>query len=344
MKKTLPVSYPPITSYPSIATILSILWPQTEMFLPWFCDRFIQLVSCDDEDIDATGFFYDEKMVKCPLLEYQLINGFDMFNAPQALTDFIEFNIEKGYYVSAPLDWFYISESPYYHERHLEHGLLIYGFDAEKKTVMLSDFFQDGKLVQTTASYSEVNKGYSALFSEIPDTEPRDITWMMLLKISENRYNFNKELFTRYLQDYINGIDSFGIKYQEPRYNTNHHHYGLEYYDVLATKIHSPLNIRPYHILYDHKLAWRIRIKFLIDNKFLPLQFADAAILRCENLISETLRMRNLAIKYKTTSRAKEKERLITLIERMKQMDLEFCRFIQSAMQQKVAAISLCKP
>lgn len=44
MKSVLPVTYPPITSFPAIANTLSFLWVNEEKVFPWLCDRYLQLI------------------------------------------------------------------------------------------------------------------------------------------------------------------------------------------------------------------------------------------------------------------------------------------------------------
>ena len=54
--KILPTAAPPITSFPLIANMLSILWLDKNKTLPWICDRFIQLVARND--IPVMIFFF----------------------------------------------------------------------------------------------------------------------------------------------------------------------------------------------------------------------------------------------------------------------------------------------
>ena len=57
MKICLPVEQPPITSFPTIANTLSILWGHKEKVLPWLSDRLIQLVVRPNYDLVNTDFY-----------------------------------------------------------------------------------------------------------------------------------------------------------------------------------------------------------------------------------------------------------------------------------------------
>ena len=58
MRMFLTMTDPPITTYPSIANILSLLWDRKDNIMPWFVDHFIQLVVRPNHE-DTFGDFYD---------------------------------------------------------------------------------------------------------------------------------------------------------------------------------------------------------------------------------------------------------------------------------------------
>lgn len=77
MRKVLTCEYPPITSYPLIANMLSVLWAYKKDTINWISDRFIQLVGHKQKITGQSGIgtFYEYEtsynrpmFLSCPYL------------------------------------------------------------------------------------------------------------------------------------------------------------------------------------------------------------------------------------------------------------------------------------
>lgn len=58
MKNTINLADPPITTYPSIANVLSLLWREPDAIMPWLSGHFIQLIVRSSHE-HIYGDFYD---------------------------------------------------------------------------------------------------------------------------------------------------------------------------------------------------------------------------------------------------------------------------------------------
>ena len=295
MKMCLPIEEPPITSFPEIANTLSVLWQHKEKVTPWLSDRFIQLVIRPNFELTQADF-YDHADLNnhfiliygCPLLGWMRNNqttaNFEKF------TDYIEYQINHGYYVEPCLDNYYFKFTSHYQKRHFIHTTFIYGYDNEKKQAYISDFFDGQKYARQVVSYDEINKSIE------------NIDYLInLYKFQDAQYNFNPKLMNLYLEDYINSEDSlhkFEFSYQEHNRGVL---YGLNFYDYIIDNIcngRESIDIRPFHILFDHKRLMKIRLEYLYSRNTYDNEEIQRLLLQNNDLINLSKLIRNLAIKY----------------------------------------------
>jgi len=290
----LPVEYPPITSFPSIANLLSILWVHKERTLPWICDHYVQLIIRPNHPVTRSDFYdqadTDNFIINgyfCPFLGWlrnnQTTARFTDF------TDYIEYQINHGYYMDACLDRFFLSCSNCYNSRHFIHQSFIYGYDNDKKQVFISDFFDSGKYERKIVSYEEINNSIKGIDYHIN-----------LYKYQDCNYEINLDLLKLSIADYLNCRDSLKkFQFSNPDYNKNVL-YGLDLYnyviDVFCNEKH--IDIRPFHILYDHKKMMKIRLDYLKKLNIFDSIMLELICKRNDSLIEKSLLLRNKVIKY----------------------------------------------
>ena len=155
MKKVLPVKYPPITSFPYLANMLSILWVNQERTLPWISDHFIQIYGSTNlgfDFYDNSSAFYIPAESYCPFIHIQQIDRKVINHGLHIFSDYVEFLIDNDWYSCLCLDRYYLSCSAQYKKDHFLHSTFIYGYDKEKEVVLIADFFNNGEI------YSSGNK------------------------------------------------------------------------------------------------------------------------------------------------------------------------------------------
>lgn len=321
MQICLPVEYPPITSFPYIANSLSILWVNKDQVLPWICDRYIQLVIRPHHPITRSDFYENADMDNyilpgnyCPFLGWfrnnQTTANFSQF------TDYIEYQIKQGYYLEACLDTFYLSCSKRFNTEHFIHQTFIYGFDSTKGYVFISDFYDNGKYARKVVSYDEINKSIEGI----------DF-FISLYKYEDFNYKININLLKTTTEDYINGRDSMNkFLYSYQSYNKDMI-YGINFYNYILDvfiKEEEFIDIRPFHILYDHKAIMKIRLEFLKKLELFDNSSIDNIIYLNDLLIEQCFILRTMVIKNNITHNNDIREKIFRKCFSMKESDYEF--------------------
>lgn len=317
-KVCLPVEEPPITSYPTIANTLSILWPHRDKVLPWLSDHFIQLIIRPNHE-SAQGDYYDHADIDnfycmiygCPFIGW-MRNNRTTANFTK-LTDYIEYQIEHGYYLEACLDNYYFEFTICYNKTHFIHSTFIHGFDQEKKEVYVSDFFSGKKYSRMVASYDAINKSI----------EGNDYL-LYLYQYQEGKYQFNSTLMNLYLEDYLNAKDSlhkYDFSYQQ--YNQNIL-YGLDFYEYLYQNISEEngiIDIRQSHILFDHKKMMKIRLEYLLSLHRYDNEELQKLVLKNDGIIQKTHLLRNMILRYNIYKQVTIKNEILKMCKEIKSMD-----------------------
>lgn len=291
MQICLPVEYPPITSFPYIANSLSILWVNKDKVLPWICD---QLVIRPEHPLTRSDFYENADTDNyilpgnyCPFLGW-LRNNQTTANFYQ-FTDYIEYQIKQGYYLEACLDAFYLSCTENFNNEHFIHQTFIYGFDSKRRHVFISDFYDNSKYVRKIVSYDEINQSIEGIDY-----------FINLYKYEDFDYKININLLKTATEDYINGRDSMNkFQYSYQSYNKDVL-YGINFYNYILDVFikEEYIDIRPFHILYDHKIIMNIRLEYL---KTLGIYDNNDIIDLNNSLIDQTNILRNMVIKYNIT-------------------------------------------
>lgn len=316
--RVLPMVYPPITSYPSHANLLSVLLGH-EKALPWIHNHYIQLygVRKDKEvpwfDFYATGTHWN----LCPWIEEFRIGRALIDRKWTSFTEFIVDCVETGYYVCATVDRFFVPGHRSYQRSHVAHEIFIFGFDLENQNVDVADFFANGKYEYRKATFGQIEQGFrgvSASYSPCGD----DDTWDYLrgadmlcptdfLEEVGGGYSFDIEQLKMLLDDYLHSRNTFApmwscIPQVAVVHNSVETVYGLNCYNLLREFLEDcvgdgvyHIDIRPFHLLWDHKKAMLMRIEYLGTNNI--LRDARGIYQRYKAIERESLINRNLALK-----------------------------------------------
>lgn len=316
------LSKPPITVYPSIANVLSIVWDSEDKNIcAWFCDHFIQLLVRPFHE-DTFGDFYDHAdldnffriLYGMPGLDWMRINS-RCFSS-ETFTDYIESVIDRGYCIEACLDRYYFSFDECYKKTHFIHSSLIYGYDREKDEIYIKDFWADGNYQTKIAKYHEVN-----------DSMNND--WIINLFMKQKtEYKFDKKLMMKYFEDFYYSRDSFAkFEHSNKQYNKGAL-FGLDYYDYIGNNIYKreKPDVRMFHILYEHKRLMKYRLKYLMQSNEYNHEMIRILLENNDRLIDESLLLRNIVIKYGINKNEALYDGIQKQIEKLKDMDKEFVR------------------
>jgi len=327
MENNLPMAYPPINGYTSLTNMLAILYGNTDIHIPWFYNHYVQLVSSKDPMMRLSGNFYDDININfipiansCPFIDVQRFNRRTIGLSSTVLTEFVEHQINLGYYVQFFLDQYFLSCSEYYQKEHLFHQTLVYGFDKEEKKIFITDFSYNNKFVMTSISYDELNE--SGRIPAIQD-EKVEYGFSLLFKYCDNNYKFNTDLLLNNLKGYLDAVDSsYGFKFSYSHCDESKFSFGLKYYDSIIE--YRPYNnelleLKAFHVLHCHKVLMELRLKYLLENNY--LKESQTLEMQFKELTTETLVLKNMVNKFNFSKNENLLQNIYTKCYELKEKD-----------------------
>lgn len=332
MQKILPVEYPPITSYPMIATLFSILWPHKDQVFPWIYDHFIQLVAIRNNALKRAimNTFYEAVPVQrahtattCPYIKMETLDRRTLFLQRVDFTKYVEHTLEHQQYMIPCLNHFHLNCHKGYQKTQHMHTVFIYGYDRSKEIIYIADFFDEGKYVEKTITYNELNKSY---FEHcIAEDDPVWMNDILIYKYEPYDYAFNHELLRQSVNDYINGCDSFNKYKYDFLYRNSSCNYGIDVYDVLIESVwFDKIDPRAFYVLYDHKKLMTMRIEYLHITGLLNKNIFTEMIKESQKIEQETQILLNLVLKNRIKRRPDIALTIIESCKRIREKDYEF--------------------
>ena len=291
---------PPITSYPSIANQLSVLWAHKEDTMPWLASEYIQLVSRKKEHwkFKMAGTFYEHggtgANFGCPFLEMLKLNREIIDFEHRSLFDFIKYCIDRNYYIRIWLDWFYIPESSLYQKENYPHPTFIYGYDDDKEEIIAADFYMR-KYKEIRISNIILDQAYKSVM--MPEKRLHMTETVSLYKYRDIQCNVNLQKIIRDYQDYVNSEDGYRIYKNDPDYANVGFSFGISFYDVLDYLIKdAKFDFRPFQVLLDHKVMQDYRLRYLNENGYISngeilIQMSEKLTKNCEILRNKILKI-----------------------------------------------------
>ncbi|GBF75599.1 hypothetical protein PA598K_04017 [Paenibacillus sp. 598K] len=298
---------------------LALCSPENNAFLNWYSSNYIQLYGYKDFSMHQMPFDFNVGMhvdrnffTFCPYLRTQMIwlplierlenNGNDII-------DLIISFLEDGNYVDVDLNEFYVPDRRAYQKYERPHTNLIYGYDREKKVFDLVGY-ASGNLFRTS------KLTFAQLRSALMRSHDNNI---LLLKIHPYyNYGLNTKMIKRQLADHLNSTDILAHASISRNYEPNIS-YGLAAYDCLIENY--PLHqrdIRPLHVVYEHKKLMQIRLTHLHcegainDSAF---QLLNEGFKELEKL---SIMCRNAQLINRTSKKTKNIDKILKRIEEIK--------------------------
>jgi len=288
MKKKLSINTPIVNTYTSYGAIFSIL-PQSAF--PWIMNNFIQLNFVYNWDM-ATFDYHRMFMSNCPSIGFYEETGKTLSSRGEnGLKDAIVMGIEREEYLFIYADRFFLKVAEEYQKEHMPHEIFIYGYDLTENIVYVADNLLYGKFIFTTCSFEELTEAYSNI-----NLEYEFMHTIRYLKVHENTYcKLNINQIMRGLDSYLNSYESFDIVGNDSKVD-----YGVSVYDtilnIIAHANGEGVDIRFFHLLYEHKLLMEMRVRYLIEHNYISQGEID--IEEFEKLKITVFTLRNMVLKY----------------------------------------------
>lgn len=312
MKKILSVHQPIVATYTSYGAIFSIL---PESALSWVMNNFIQIHYVYDWDI-VTFDGHKLLMSNCPSIDYFNEEGnYCSEEAFSELKEKIIQSIDMDEYLYIYVDRFFVECSDFYQKYHMPHEIFIYGYDLTADIVYVGDNLRKGKFVFDTCSFYSILKAYCILQADI-----KFFKVIRKLRVCENTTcNLNINQIKYGLEVYLNSSETYTIVGEPSKMN-----YGIGIIDNIAEQILNnkgeDIDIRFFHLLYEHKLLMEMRVKYLI--RWGRVDKEKINVKNFETIKGKAMILRNMVLKYNLSKRGRILSSIHSRLCEIKAMDV----------------------
>ncbi|WP_127529574.1 hypothetical protein [Paenibacillus kobensis] len=276
--KLLPISHPMITTYTQHAHLLSIL-THYECTYPWIFSNYIQLYINKDYKHKWGDFYFPQTYElrpsdACKWIITQKIHRDTVTSKWGSIIDFIIENINSNHYVHTMVNYFYVPLSDRYNKLQLHHDILVYGYDLNREMFYVSDFFKNGIYSKGEISFADLSLAFSTNHLTTNHDYLREMVYLYKFN-DQYQDSFNADTIVNSISNYFtNKTPEYWemFNYGGDRDNLD---FGMQIYTTLQNYVNSILeneskiDIRPFHLLYDHKKIMTLRLKYLYDNRLL---------------------------------------------------------------------------
>ncbi|WP_027629583.1 hypothetical protein [Ruminiclostridium cellobioparum] len=287
-RKTLYMQDPIVSTYTSYGSLFSII--QDKMW-PWVFNNFIQIRYARGWKIYA---FDNHHMFlsNCPNIAYYILpQGIIINKWNKSLKELIIDSVNSDYYLFLYVDRYYISKSDYYLNYHFPHEIFIYGYDLEKDIVYIADNLQGGKFIKTECSFEEIENGYWHVKG--------DYTFLIdvrLLKLKDDiSSNFDLEQVRLGLDSYLHSKRTVDLL-DEQKCDFGFDAINRLFWELEnQSKEKAEIDIRPFHLLYEHKILMEMRVKYMVEQGYI---LDNCNLIRnLSDLKNDYFSLRNMLIK-----------------------------------------------
>lgn len=221
------------------------------------------------------------------------------------VVEYIINGLKAGYYADVWLDTYYIPQKFGYNKKHMTHGILIYGYNAEEQSFTVVSNTNKERYCSFSVSINDVALGCSNCYFEA----------LSLIKVNEKsivEYDIRK--IYKKLYNYIHSItyddnSKYNKKSSEQFYNFSACEAFIK--DVeLKFKNENCIHIIPLYSFSEHKRLMMWRLKYINEIEQLGLiDFND----RAGDIIKKSERLVNLGLKYNVLKTSKTATSIVSL-------------------------------
>lgn len=321
----LPFCFPRIRTYPYFTALIATLdaynvadnWIYNNYLLIWI------MGSIHSIDYWADFKYGDEKKQEyfCKQIKKEIITRQSIKGNYKSITDFIKKSIQSKKYIFVGVDTFFIQQwlQEGLERQHYRHQVYIYGYNEEKKYIIMSDFV-NGEYKSIKVPFEEFDEAYNN-YNNAPIVYVKYAQKIWLISYNFNNIEkINVKRISYLLEDFLNSRDKKIKSYLWEIQRRNDLKYGLEYYDELIKSIQEDeseeIDCRVIHILVELNSIMKERMSYLDMNGKIIL--TDLCKTNLEDLVLETNKMQNLAIKYNLTKNNRYLQHLLGYLKRLK--------------------------
>lgn len=303
----------PVKGYQHHAYLLGVLFATDPQAMIWVYNYFVQLQYNIYNKKCSFNFYKGEVEFPRLFFDSECINKAALLDFHIPITEFIKYKIENGYYIRFKLDGYYLPNQRAYQKEHFWHDILIYGY--------ADGIFQtagyDAQMRYGTAIISEdiLKAAFYSKFCSENSSPGKDIV-LFRRCLSGRKLDIDVMLIYDQLFDYIysgNTAERYGFY----DLTGGKKIFGLRACEQLKTLLRGYyIDIRPFHILWEHKVCMQARLQFLSDSGFISHNKKEIELY--QKLVNDALLIRNgilkVTVKYDVESVKHIQNMLDTLI------------------------------
>lgn len=331
----LPFEMPQAYGFLGHAYVLGILQP-FEYAQPWIHTSYIQLFIAKHYLNDFGEYrldFYPDLMIAYGNMPWLIYRQFDKVLLKRLGVDIHRYlitQLELEFYVVTYVDEYYIHNSICYQQNHFGHDIFIYGYDLDRRIYNVAIFDKNRQFSMQEVTFDQFEQAY---LSELPNSQSLISSCKRLAPEDYERakygagmarFEFDLELMIGVLQDYLDGRNSTErLKLQQ---HPMEGYFGIEIYSKLqefVTRVIEGANnfdVRPLHILWEHKKMMISRIKYLQQQGYLHEE--TSLLAEYERLEKKAYTQRNLMLKSVMSGNRSILQPLISSLEDMKNKEI----------------------
>lgn len=253
-----------IYSYPVHLNHLSIISINSD-YEPWFYSNYIQL-SCppefpNDRTKIVNFFNYDDLNPFYGYSPFTKEHKTSRLEKPEQIIPHYKGLLKDQKYINIFVDDFYLAFRPAYKLCHTPHELFLFGYDNTAEHFHVLGYDTSGKPKEYTVFFSELVAAYMSASNLLENYTAS--TWMHFdyqFEYNKNQYGINLSNIISLLESYINSTEFElmpGTVCGVSIYKLIKEYYYNYYYSLTS------VDVRPFHLLWEHKNLMYIRMKYL---------------------------------------------------------------------------------
>ncbi len=343
-RRSLPIADPDLVSYPHLAYPLAMLQTDAEA-QRWVYSNYVQLYLSDRVDEMMMDFFTPNPFDYFVPILYgsPRTNRALVRRSYPSFADFVRVSIDENYYLWTHVDEYYIPGTSSYRNKTHPHGIMIHGYDDERRVFQVVGFLSNQRYGSSEVGYDDMEQAYFDF--ELPEWKAY-AEHSILLKTYPNFLKanaFNLQWVMDQLQDYLHAkpsderMPAYELQLPSP------HAWGIAVYDRLRERLHRNIqqtyivDHRPFHVLWEHKKMMNRRIAYMARERYYAC--SPETVEGWTSLEKQASVNLSLILKYWMTRDPKHLELLIDRLGKIKEDE----RLIIERMLQQYEGSSIAK-
>lgn len=338
MRIELQVCDPPITAYHYHASPLAVALVDPEAYKELY-SNYIQAFTIMRQDDGCEDTICNFR-IYVPFKREIFFPSLHVFTAENArlelgndILDYIRIHLKNEYYLDINVDNYYIPKTARYQKYHINHPVLVYGMDDERKIVNIMAFASPvdvAKFVRLEVSFEEFLYAYNSNEIEPGLLNGVGTYRIITFKRRPGPFIVNIDRIRCHIYDYLNSVDTVSREYPFSE-RWLKYSMGIDTYEKLiyfynyAARIKKYTLITEMYMFHDHKTLMKSRLEYLMRNKILKVSDIIMSDFYEISDLAEILIELNIKANYKlemNVDNGKEMKGIIKNFEKIRDLEI----------------------